>query len=116
MDVVGSAEDRVACIVDVPSKPVSAPGRRHELHRSLRAGRARAAQLAELRLDEIYCCEHVPRHTEPTLRLPVVPQQLWCRARAADSDRVDSDRRRQSIQLALRSEKISADLPEIFRH
>jgi len=68
------------------------------------------AQLAELRLDEVHGCEHVPRDLEPALRLSVVAQQLGCRARAGDLNRLDTDRGSEAIELTLRNEKISADL------
>jgi hypothetical protein len=115
MEVVRCADDRVVCILNIPAEPVPAPRRGYELHRALRAGRARTSQLAELRLDEVHGCEHVPRDPEPALGLSVVTQQIRCRARAGDLDRPDADRRCQVIELALRSNKIPADLCQILR-
>jgi hypothetical protein len=104
------------CVLDIPAKPVAAPRRGHELHRALRSGGARAAQLAELRLDEVHGCEHVPRDLEPVLRLTVVTQQFWCRSRVRHLDGVDADGRRQPIQLPLGSEKVSAHLLQVSRN
>src|SRR6266566_10051722 len=115
MQVVGCAEDRVVRVVDISPEPVSAPGRGHELHRALRAGRARAAQLAELRLHEVHGCQHVPLDLESELRLSVVAQQFWCGARAGDLDGLDTDRGSEAIKLTLRGEEISADLCQITR-
>src|SRR6266566_1754692 len=115
MEVVRCAEDRVVCVLNVPSEPVLAPRRGYELHRALRARSTRTSQLAELRLDEVHGCEHVPRDLEPALPFSVVAQQVRCRPWASDLDRPDADRRCQTIELALRSEKIPADLCQISR-
>src|SRR5207244_488548 len=102
------------CVLNVPPEPVPAPRRGYELHRTLRAGCARTSQLAKLRLDEVHGCEHVPWDPEPALGLLVVTQEIRCRAWAGDLDRPDADRRCQAIELALRSEKIPADLCQIL--
>src|SRR6266550_5581194 len=101
------------CVLDIPAEPVAAPRCGHELHRALCAGGARAAQLSELRLDEVHGREHVPRDFEPVLCLRVVTEQLWCRPCSRNLDGVDADGRRQPIKLTLGSEKVSAHLLQI---
>src|SRR5580765_8947429 len=116
VEIVRSPEDRIVCVLHVATEPVTAPRRGHELHRALGPGRARAAQLAELRLDEVDGRKDIPGHPEPALRLAVVGQQLRCRSWAGDLDRLDADRGSEAIELALRREKISADLRQVWRN
>jgi hypothetical protein len=115
VQVVRGAEDRVVRIVHVAPQPVPSPRRRHELHRALGARCARAAELAELRLDEVHRSEDVPLHAESALRLPVVREQHRRGRSPADLDRARRDAGRQTVELTLSGEEIAADTDKTAR-
>ena len=115
VQVVRRTEDRVVRVLHVSAEPVAPPRRRHELHRSLSAGRTRATQLSELRLDEVDRGENVPRNAEPALCIAVVIEQLGGRPGWTDLDRAIANRWRQAVQLAVRRQEIVCDSPELAR-
>src|SRR5919201_2877782 len=101
VQVVGRSEDRVARIVDVPAQAVGAPRRGQELHRTLRARRARVPELVEGRLDEVHGREHPPRDVEPALALGVVAAQPVRSLGPADAEAAERLRPGELHELAV---------------
>ena len=82
-------------VVDVAAETVGAPGCRQELHRPLRAGRARGAKLAERGLDEVHRGQDLPGDGETALRLAVVAQQPIRRLGLPGAERRERQPRRR---------------------
>ena len=101
-------------IVDVAAEPVGAPGRRQELHRPLRAGRARRTQLAERGLDEVHRGQHLPGDAEAALRLAVVAEQPVRGLRGTRAERRERQlrRRRQADERSPRGEHLAGIRPQ----
>ena len=95
-------------VVHVPAEPVGPPGRGHELHRPLGAGRAARAEPVEAGLDEVDRGEHLPVDAEAALRLAVVAKERRGRggragaegSAAASSAASGSTRRRRAWSVA----------------
>jgi hypothetical protein len=85
-EVVARAEDRVVWAADIASEPVSAPGRRLELHRPLGALNHRVSHLVEGRLDEADRREQLPADAEAPLRFVVPGQETLRRRRVPDAN------------------------------
>src|SRR5207253_8075189 len=71
MQVTSGGKDGVAWIVDVAAA-VAGPGRRHELHRPLRAGGAETLDPAHVCLDQVDGGQILPLDSGALLRLTVV--------------------------------------------
>src|SRR5712691_871969 len=110
--VVRCAENRVVRIVDVSPEPVRAPARRHELHRPLRTGGARAAELPERGLDEVDRGEDAPRNTEAPLALAVEAEQISGRPCRTNADCAPPKRRRDRVELAMSGDHVACEADE----
>ena len=85
------------------------------MHRPLRTGGARAAQLPESRLDEVHGGQDAPRNAEASLRFVIPAQEISGRRGRADVNGACAQRRDEAHELAMRDDGVAGESGQLGR-